>query len=223
MNHHTTLPFSAVFAALVLVATAAGAQEAGRQRFGAGIIAGLTASQIDGDQSAGYNKLGMQAGLRGTVRLGNRSEGSIEILFAQRGAQTELFRDEFNPFYFKLTNNYIEVPVQWHYKDWLIDDDDESFYRVSFNAGLSYARLISSSVVDETNSFFVEAVVPDYLKKDDFSFLLGGSFFATRHLGFTARYVRSIRSIYDPRDHDPAPYQQAWSPHSIYFQVVYML
>jgi hypothetical protein len=210
-----------VFAAAFLLAAlpVARAQEGRVQRFNAGLILGLSASQIDGDASAGYNKVGLLAGLRGTVRLGERSDGSIEILYAQRGAQTELFPDDFIP-YFRLTLNYIEVPVQWHYKDWLIEDDEESYYRVSLNTGLSYARFMNASYTDEVG--FVSALVPDYIKKDDISFLLGGSIFFTRHLGLTIRYVRSIGYIYDPRKYSSPPYESAWSPHELYFQAVYM-
>lgn len=192
-----------------------------QQRFKAGIIAGLTASQIDGDRSAGYNKLGLQAGLRGIAVLGKRTEGSIEFLYAQRGCQNDLIRDEFAP-YFSLTLNYVEIPVQWHYKDWLIEGEDESedYYKVSFNGGFSYARFMGYKVTDET--FTISRVVPDYLKKDDVSLLLGASFFATRHIGITLRYVRSLGYIYDPRKWNPAPYQFGWSPHSLYFQLAYL-
>ncbi|MCB0529350.1 MAG: PorT family protein [Saprospiraceae bacterium] len=195
---------------------------AAQPRFRAGLIAGLTASQIDGDLSAGYNKLGFQAGLRTTARLTPKTEGSIEFLFVQRGSQSELVRDQFNPYNFSLTLNYVEVPLQWHYKDWLVEGDgnDEDYYRVSLNLGLSYARFMNASVDDELSG--VNVVVPDYLKKNDFSFLIGASFFATRHIGLTVRYVRSIGYMYDPRDWDPAPAQKAWNAHSLYFQTMYM-
>lgn len=210
--------FPVLLAALFLLPSLAQSQRT--QRFKAGIVAGLTASQIDGDLSAGYNKLGLQAGLRGIALLTKRTEGSIELLFVQRGSQSELVRDQLNPYNFSLTLNYIEVPLQWHYKDWLVDDGDEEYYRVSFNAGLSYARFMSAKVDDEFSG--VNAVAPDFLKKNDFSFLIGASFFAGPHLGFTFRYVRSIGYMYDPRDWDPAPAQKAWNAHSLYFQTVYL-
>ncbi|MCB9307704.1 MAG: PorT family protein [Lewinellaceae bacterium] len=207
---------------LLFAAALAPALLAAQPRFRAGLIAGLTASQIDGDLSAGYNKLGFQAGLRTTARLTPKTEGSIEFLFVQRGSQSELVRDQFNPYNFSLTLNYVEVPLQWHYKDWLVEGDgnDEDYYRVSLNLGLSYARFMNASVDDELSG--VNVVVPDYLKKNDFSFLIGASFFATRHIGLTVRYVRSIGYMYDPRDWDPAPAQKAWNAHSLYFQTMYM-
>lgn len=194
---------------------------AGQQRFRAGIIAGLTASQIDGDNSAGYNKLGLQTGLRAIARLKGRTEASLEFLFSQRGCQNELIRNDYGNT-FSLTTNYLEVPVQFHYKDWLIegDDDEPDYYKVAFNGGFSYARLLGVKINDEES--FIRAVAPDYLKKDDFSFVLGANFFANRYLCLTLRYVRSIGSMYDPRDWNPAPYRSAWNAHSLYFQTAWM-
>jgi hypothetical protein len=194
-----------------------------QQRFRAGGIVGLTASQIDGDLSAGYNKLGLQAGLRVIGRLTERTDASLEFLFSQRGAQSELIKDKYDAFPFSLTLNYVEVPVQWHFKDWLVEGEDESanFYRVGVNAGLSYARLISTKVDDETSWF--NGVVPDYLHKNDFSFVLGFNFWANRHLGFTVRYNRSIGFMYNPKKWNPAPASRAWNGHCLYFQTAYLL
>ena len=192
-----------------------------KARFGAGLIVGATASQINGDLSAGYNKLGLQAGLRGIVRLKERTAGSVEILFAQRGAQSTLVKDRFDPFGFSLTLNYIEVPVQWHYKDWFVDDDKDGFWRVSFNTGLSYGRFLGYKTGKDESAVY--SVVPDYLKKNDVSFLIGASFFVNRHLGFTARYVRSIGYLYDYRDWGAtAPLDRNWNAHSLYFQGMYL-
>lgn len=193
----------------------------GQQRFRAGVIFGVTASQIDGDRSAGYNKLGLQGGLRAIARLKGRTEGSIEFLFAQRGCQSELIRDEFSTF-FSLTTNYLEVPVQWHFKDWLVegDEDEPDYYRVSFNGGFSYARLLGTKVKDDESA--IRVVAPDYLKKNDFSFILGANFYANRYLCLTLRYVRSIGYMYDPRDWNPAPLNSAWNSHSLYFQTAWM-
>jgi Outer membrane protein beta-barrel domain len=192
-------------------------------RFKAGIIAGLTASQIDGDLSAGYNKLGLQGGLRVIGRLTERTDASLEFLFSQRGAQRELVQNRYGDPLYPIALNYVEIPVQWHYKDWLIEGDDESknYYRVAIGAGLSYARLIGSRMKDgPENPFF--GLVPDFIKKNDLSFVLGFNFFANRHLGFSVRYNRSIVYMYDPRDHQNPPYNRAWNGHCLYFQTVYL-
>lgn len=189
-------------------------------RFRAGAVLGLTASQIDGDLSAGYNKLGYQAGLRVIARLKGRTEASMEILYSQRGCQNELIPSDFDPNPFALTLNYIEVPIQWHFKDWLVEYEDakNNYYRVAFNAGLSYGRLFSSKVDDDFN--WLNNVAPDYLEKNDLSIILGVNFFANRHLGFTARWNRSLVLLYDSRT---APQGgKSWNQHYLYFQTVYL-
>ncbi|MFZ4635609.1 MAG: porin family protein [Saprospiraceae bacterium] len=208
-------PIPLIFGLMLSLSFALSAQ----QRFTGAIIAGVTASQIDGDLSAGYNKLGLMAGGRAGILLGERTETSIELLYVQRGAQNELVQN--NPFNFSLTLHYIEVPFQFHYKDWLAQDaNNNEFYRVSFNAGVSYARLMNTTVRDDLNA--IEVIAPDYLKENDFSFMLGASFFANSHLGFNFRWVRSFIPIYEPADWNPAPAVEAWWPHSLYFSTMYV-
>jgi hypothetical protein len=194
---------------------------AAQPRFKAGAVFGLTASQIDGDLSAGYNKLGFQGGLRVISRLKGKTEASMEILFSQRGCQNELIPNDFDPNPFALTLNYVEVPIQWHFKDWLVEYDEEkyNYYRVSFNAGLSYARLINSKVDDDFN--WLNSVAPDYLTRNDLSIVLGANFWANRHLGFTVRWNRSLVLLYDSRK---APQGgKSWNQHCLYFQTIYLL
>ncbi len=194
-----------------------------QRRFQGGVVVGLSASQIDGDLMAGYDKLGLIGGIRTVARLKERSDLSVEFLFAQRGAQTDLVKDKYNPNHVSLTLNYVEVPVQWHYKDWLVEGEKESdnYHKVSFNGGFSYARFIGQRIRGEESWF--EGIVPNYFIKTDVSLLLGFNFFANKNLGFTVRYVRSLNLMYDPRDWNPAPAQRGWLGHCIYFQTAYML
>ncbi len=195
-----------------------------QQRFGAGLIAGLTASQIDGDQSAGFNKLGLQAGLRGITRLGKRTDASIEILYAQRGAQTRLIKGQYyDPTnFFTLRLDYIEVPVQWHYKDWRVqgEDGNPDWYKAAFNIGLSYARYMGTTNKAEPQGLDVVAL--DYLKKNDLALVIGVNFMASQHIGFTFRYVRSLVSMYNPTQYNPAPYRYSLINRSLYFQTFYL-
>jgi len=66
-------------------------------RFRAGVVAGLSASQIDGDISRGYNKLGFLGGLRVIARLKSRTEASMEILYPQGGCQNGMIPRKFDP------------------------------------------------------------------------------------------------------------------------------
>ena len=199
----------------------AGAQESS-QRFGAGLVFGLTASQIDGDQSAGFNRVGLQAGLRGITRLTKRTDASIEILYSQRGSQSRIIKDQYDPYYFTLRLDYIEVPVQWHFKDWRVkgEDGDPDWYKAAFNIGLCYARYMGTKAKGDPQGLDIVAL--DYLKKNDLALVIGANFLTSPHFGLTFRYVRSIVSMYDPRDYNPAPYRYSLVNRSLNFQLFYL-
>lgn len=189
-----------------------------QQRFKAGIIAGLTASQIDGDASAGYHKVGLQAGLRGVARLKEKQEASVEILYTQRGCRNEAK----TPPYFKTTLNYIEVPVQWHYHDWLVEGADEAdnFYRVQFNIGASYGRLLDYKDDSDGSIAGITPALPD-LNRNSFCFLAGARFYASKHFGFTFRYHRAVNKLYKPGK-PGTNYGLSLNEHFLAFQAVYM-
>lgn len=189
-----------------------------QQRFKAGIIAGVTASQIDGDVSAGYNKVGLQAGLRGVVILKEKQEASVEILFTQRGCRNEAK----TPPYFKTTLNYIEVPVQWHYHDWLVEGADEAdnFYRVQFNIGASYGRLLDYKDNSDGSIAGITPALPD-LNRNSFCFLVGASLYASKHFGFIFRYHRAVNKLYKPGKPGTS-YGLSLNEHFLAFQTVYM-
>ncbi len=205
-----------LFFTLLLLPRFADAQR--QQRFKAGIIAGITASQIDGDASAGYNKVGIQGGLRGIVVLRPKQDASIELLFTQRGSRNEAK----TPPYFKTTLNYIEVPLQWHYHDWPANDnaDDPDFYRVHFNVGLSYARLLGYQDDSDGSIAGISPALPD-LNRNSFCFLIGASFFATKHLGFNFRYHRAINRLYDPKQQG-ASFANSLNEHFLALQAMYI-
>jgi hypothetical protein len=215
MMKHKTLFFALWVALFPLVLVA-------QPRFRGGIVAGVTASQINGDNSAGFNKPGVTAGFRVVSRIGERTDASIEMLFSQRGAQSQLIKDNYNPYTFALTLNYIEIPIQWHYKDWLIEGNNpsEDYYRVAFDFGLSYARFFSSKFKGEPNG--IEAVSKGYLNKNDLSLVVGANVFFTRNFGITLRYVHSLNAMYNPGDWKTPPIKNSWIGHCVYLQGVYL-
>lgn len=164
-----------------------------QRRFSAEAVAGLTASQIDGDQSAGFHKVGLQGGLGVATRLKGKQSASIQMLFTQRGCrnQPQVFP------YFKTTLNYVEVPLQWHYADWLVEGEgrNDDWYRARFSAGLSFARLISYQ--NHYDDYGITAALPD-LNSNSLCLVVGASIFTNRHIGFTFRYNRWLTPLYRP-------------------------
>jgi len=159
-----------------------------QQRFKAGLNIGLTAAQINGDESAEFNKLGFTAGVRAYTILNQKSDILIEILFSQRGSRTKVLNGVTIPQ--KIINlNYIEVPVIYTFKDWYQEEED--YHKMHFQAGLSYGRLFSSQFENTA----LEVTAP-FLRENDFSWLAGITFHTNAHVGFYARYTRSINLLF---------------------------
>jgi Outer membrane protein beta-barrel domain len=167
-----------------------------QSRFGGGVILGFNAAQMDGDFAAGYSKVGLNAGLRGTARLSEDGKWllSTELLLSQRGART-VNRDGASPDW-KATLNYLEVPVMVSYLDWM--QDEGAYYKVHFTAGLSYGRLFSTKITFPF-THIQEAI--DVFSKSDVSYTAGVSYFVNRNLGFTGRYSRSFGYLFNPQKH----------------------
>lgn len=213
-------PLKGIGLVLFLMISASGALQAQdrQQRFKAGIIAGVTASQIDGDASAGYHKVGLQGGLRGITRLKEKQDLSVEILFTQRGCRSQ---PKFFPEY-STTLNYVEVPVQWHYKDWLANQDSDApdFYRIHVNAGLSYARLINFQNKFDDSGAGITAALPD-LNENSFCVVIGASFYASPHIAFTFRWHRAVNNLYSPGK-PGTNYANSLNEHFLAFQTMYV-
>ncbi len=202
--------------ALVLLVFGADAQEEGipSRRFGATIVAGFNASQIDGDESAGFNKVGINTGLRSDIFLTTKTELNIGVLFSQRGSRPdskELFLDEF---IFGL--NYIQVPVLFSYKDWY--QDDGNFHRVRAFGGLSYGRLVGTKL-DQTGFDFR----PEALEKNSVGFHFGIGYNFNKNLRVTTEYMRDLIPLYNVRNKEMPVVTRSQLVKTINFKLEYSL
>jgi len=158
-----------------------------QQRFKAGLIAGVNVSQINGDASAGFHKVGLVGGLRGVTILTDKMELSIELLFSQQGSRSELTTQTIaNQFTIHL--NYAAVPVIFNYRDW----DQGDYHRLHFHGGLAYSRLLSVNVTDPGYE-----TVADEFNVNDLSILGGATYYLNPKIGITARYTRSLTLLFN--------------------------
>jgi len=185
-----------------------------QQRFYAGLMAGFTASQIDGDDSAGFNKPGLTAGVKASAFLNDKMDLSFEILFSQRGSQTELVPDN-SIAQRKVSLSYVEVPVIFGYNDWYEEEGD--FYHLKFLAGFSYGRLIDYKIEDLV---FPQGVI-DRFNENNVSWLLGATYFMNEHWGFSLRYNSAITFLFDNRE-DGAPNHKPLVSRFLNLQAIYM-
>lgn len=174
---------------------------AAQRTFQAGLIAGLTAAQLDGDKSYGFNKPGLQAGGFVSTRLKTHLGASLELVFSQRGAKSQLRQEPgFN--HFTVTTNYVDIPLVFHYLDWLVEGSDgQPFHRITFDGGLFYGRFINYRTrCDDDLCDFINKRL-ELANPNDIGFLLGGQFFSSRHLGFGLRYSKSFSYLFNPKKH----------------------
>ncbi|MBP7821894.1 MAG: PorT family protein [Saprospiraceae bacterium] len=163
------------------------AQRDAARPFNAAILGGINASQIDGDASAGYNKLGIGFGLRGIVNFTPKTALYLELEYEQRGSRNNIDQEPF-----KIKTDYIQIPVLFAYRDWYIEDDN--YYKVEAFAGLIYGRLFKQS-----GSNFPQVVI-DNFRKNDLCWQLGVGFNATKHVGLNFRYTHSVIPFFSPND-----------------------
>jgi hypothetical protein len=167
-----------------------------QQRFKAGLILGLNASQILGDDIGGYSKLGLHGGLRAIAVLEEKMDISFELLYAQRGSYSKYNSPRCPNGDVKIALQYIEVPVLFSYKDWL--QEEEGYYKVQASAGISYGRLL-----DATAEGSCHDDLTDQFNTNDIGFTGGVEYFANRHLGFGLRWTKSFNLLYNSEKHDP--------------------
>ena len=118
------------------------------QNFEGGALLGLTASQIDGDNYRGYNKVGLQGG--GWVRrmFTYTLAGQMELRYVQKGALKTASSGD--PTYTKTSLHYIDIPLIAQY----IYNED-----VVIELGIGPEILMSSKIEDENGALPID---PEY-------------------------------------------------------------
>ena len=83
------------------------------QKFHGGFSAGLSATQISGDQLSGFNKAGIFAGAFSNVYLGSKSILQMEINFIQKGSRKTARADKGDLVWYKCNLNYVEATLAY--------------------------------------------------------------------------------------------------------------
>lgn len=170
------------------------------QRFAAAMVGGLNACQIDGDELAGFDKVGLTGGLKAIMQFDSPFRVNMEFLYSERGSRPDVFQPEYDPD-IHINLKYAELPLYVSYGDWW--QEEGKFYKVDFYGGLSYGRLISASTFDyyHSSDMSFDLLVP-YFNQNDISWLLGFDYRMSQHWGLNARYTRGITPLLSPDQHD---------------------
>ncbi|MBI1225601.1 MAG: outer membrane beta-barrel protein [Bacteroidetes bacterium] len=163
-----------------------------QQRFKAGLVVGVNAAQIKGDDSAGYNKLGLHGGLRAITVLKDKTDLLIELLYSQRGSFDNNV-DQFPNGDLSIKLNYVEIPIMLAYKDWYKEEED--YYKVQLTGGLTFSRLINASAEGSKH----DAEVGSF-NNNDYGITIGADFFISKHFALGARWNHSINLLYNNKN-----------------------
>jgi len=154
------------------------------QRFSGGFFGGLTASQVDGDSYAGFNKLGLQGGVFVNTRFKHNFGAQLEIRYAGKGARKPTSSE--NTDVYKLTLHYIDLPLMATY----------TFKKkVIFNLGVVPGYLFAKSGEDNGGRLPQDFLVE--FKKIDIAWLAGVNYKITENIIVNIRYSYSLLSIND--------------------------
>ncbi len=152
------------------------------QKFKAGLNFGTTATQVTGDNLAGFNKIGVFGGMYVFLPIKNDNKLMMEFDFIQKGSRQNANPNQgiYDSYLMRL--NYLEVPLIYEYN-----------YRnfVGFQGGISLAFLISASEKDSYGTITPDLTEP-YFKKTDLSYFAGFRFKIKKDWGFLFRYSYSI-------------------------------
>ena len=150
------------------------------QTFGGGIFAGLSASQLDGDNWGGYHKAGLSFGIYTNAEINKYFDAQIELKYVQKGSKSN--SKDLNVFYLSKLN-YVELPIFLKYN--FLD-------RFSANLGISIGYL--QKATEDKDRIGDEPADPSF-NKFEFSGLAGVEYKILENLFFNVRFNYSISPI----------------------------
>ncbi len=154
------------------------------QVFKAGVILGLSGSQVEGDGYSGYHKLGFIVGGFTNVNISEKFSTQLEMYYINKGSQRNPNTSTGDVDAFKLNINYIEIPLalRYHYKKFM------------FETGLYYSKFLGYSMSDEFGGLTDE---PFPFKSYDFGGFFGLNYQLNEHFIFNIRSKNSLVPVRD--------------------------
>ena len=108
------------------------------QSFNAGILAGATFCQVDGDHYAGYHQLGYTAGVYANLPLDDHFSAQLELKYSLLGAHSsDKEVNEYNYEPYNLRLHYAEIPLMLRYNLGYFRVNGQSLDFVTLEAGVS--------------------------------------------------------------------------------------
>ncbi len=152
------------------------------QDFNGGVLGGINATQVFGDNYSGPNKAGLYLGVFVNRYFSNRSSIQLELDYIQKGSRKNPDGSTGDYDTYLLRLNYIELPVLYKY---------DFAEKGTLETGLSLGVLVHS--YEEANGS--TAVSGEDFSSVDFSFNLGAYYTLATNLRINLRLSNSILPI----------------------------
>ena len=158
--------------------------------FYAGLIGGANFAQVDGDNFAGYHKVGLNAGGIGYVQLQKHVAVSWEILYSQKGAKSNFPRpsgiDSIYIVKYGINAGYAEIPVMINYFD---------KRKSHFGMGVSFSRLVSATETLKTDRPYTIDLTKYPFVKNNYDIVAGAELHLVKGLFLNVRFQYSLVPI----------------------------
>jgi opacity protein-like surface antigen len=147
------------------------------QRFNGGIVAGFSATQVDGDSYAGYDKVGLQGGVFVNTQFTEMFGAQMEIKYVSKGASKVQDKIEL----YRLALHYIDIPV---------------FLTLTFKEKfIAEGGLVPGYLFRSAGDVLSGPGITEGFKNFDLAWMLGFRYAFSERLSFGARYSYSLIPI----------------------------
>lgn len=141
-------------------------------------VAGVNFTQVDGDNSGGYNNIGANFGGGVFVTYTKKFSNSLEITYSMRGAKSKAFKSPNTLGTFTYAMDYIDIPLMFNYHDFKI---------AIFQAGFSYNQLVRGKYQGNPIPASTENIY-----KWNIDAVVGVTFLIKDHWGINFKYNYSL-------------------------------
>ena len=161
------------------------------QGFGGGLKAGITASEVSGDNLSGPNKLGWNAAVFTNTRLGTATRIQLELMYIQKGSRST--PNEKNNFYdYRFALQYAEIPLLL-ILDFPWAGEGQFADRLSLEAGFSASFLVGSR--EEENERLLDLSEEKPFHGEELNLLLGLYYPIAAQVYFHLRFSQALTPL----------------------------
>lgn len=171
----------------------------GENRFSAGIIGGLTLSQLDGDGYTGYDYKSLFGGMKVSAYLNSKLSFDVNILFVRKGASIENEEIEFRVSFQRdrfIHLQYAEIPLLLTLKP------NGYNSKLFFEGGVSIGKLINTEIQENVRDFTnvsYEVIAPEF-NSTDISAIVGIGSSISKNVALGLRFSYGLNKFYINED-----------------------